>query len=221
MSDSDPKTVEIQDKILKENEALASENRELYLENDLHGVFNLISSPGAGKTALLEQVIPRLEACGIIEGDVATDRDAERIHSLGVPVLQVNTMGACHLDANMVAQALPEFPLSEPDYLFIENVGNLVCPTGYDLGEDHKIVVISLPEGEDKAAKYPAIFRRASLCVVNKMDLEPHCDVDVDKLEEDVLDVNPDLELCRVSCETGEGIDNLIEKIKNFSPRQQ
>ncbi len=220
MSESEPKTVEIQDRILKKNEQLSEENRELYSDNDIFGVFNLISSPGTGKTSLLEQIVPRLENCGIIEGDVATSRDAERIHSLGAPVLQVNTMGACHLDANMVAQALPDFPLAEVDYLFIENVGNLVCPTGYNLGEDHKIVIISLPEGEDKAAKYPAIFRKATLCVINKMDLQPHCGVDLEKMEEDILDVNPDLDLCRVSCKTGEGIDNLIEVIKSLSPRR-
>lgn len=218
MEEDKPETIKIENRILKKNEKLAAENRELYDEAGLKGVFNLIGSPGAGKTSVLEQVVPELEDCGIIEGDIATARDAERIHQLSVPVLQINTEGACHLDANMVAQALPDFPLQQVDYLFVENVGNLVCPTGYDLGEDHKIVVLSLPEGEDKAAKYPAIFRAASLCVVNKIDLEPHCRVDVEKMESDILDVNPEMDLCRVSCETGEGVEALVEKLGSLSP---
>ncbi len=219
MVDDAPKRIEIQDRILKENEELAEENKNLYRGHDIKGVFNLIGSPGAGKTSLLESIIPRLEKAGIIEGDIATARDAERVHALSVPVLQINTMGACHLDANMLAQVLPDFPLPEVNYLFIENVGNLVCPTGYDLGEDHKVVVLSLPEGEDKAAKYPAIFRASTLCVLNKLDLEPHCGVDVELLEEDIRDVNPDLDICRVSCESGQGIDELVEKLKQLSRR--
>ena len=209
-------TVEINEKVMASNDELARQNRERFKKAGIKKSFNLIGSPGAGKTALLEQVVPRLDNCAIIEGDIATARDAQRIHRLGGRVVQITTRGACHLDAGMVSQVFPDFSLQDTDYLFIENVGNLVCPTGYDLGEDHKIVVISLPEGEDKAAKYPAIFRKATLCVINKTDLGPYCGVEADKLQEDILSVNPEIAVQRVSCETGEGIDDLIAKLKKI-----
>jgi hydrogenase nickel incorporation protein HypB len=214
MSEGKPKIVEVGEKVLKANDEVAAELRQSYSDADLKGVFNLISSPGAGKTSLLENIVPRLENPAIIEGDIATSRDAERIYKLTDRVVQITTQGACHLDARMVSGVFPDFSLEGVDYLFIENVGNLVCPTGYDLGEDHKIAVISLPEGEDKAAKYPGIFREATICVVNKIDLEPYCGVDIDRLEEDILNVNPKLKMFRVSCETGEGIDELVDEIK-------
>ncbi|MFP4686563.1 MAG: hydrogenase nickel incorporation protein HypB [bacterium] len=215
MSKKKLRTVEVGEKVLKANEEVAAQLRSLYRENELKGVFNLISSPGSGKTSLLENIVPEIENCGIIEGDIATARDAERIYELTDDVVQITTRGACHLDARMVSGVFPDFDLSGIDYLFIENVGNLVCPTGYDLGEDQKIVVISLPEGEDKAAKYPGIFRESAICVINKIDLEPYCDVDIDNLEEDILRVNPNLQLFRVSCKTGEGIVELVEALKS------
>jgi len=199
--------------VLKANDAIAEANARRLAE---HGVraFNLISSPGAGKTTLLERTLehyakPREHPLriGVIEGDVATTRDAERIETFGVPVVQINTRGGCHLDANMVARALDELPLDALDALFIENVGNLVCPVSYKLGEDAVVAVLSIAEGQDKPAKYPALFRRASVMVLNKLDLVPHCDVDVDALVEETHKVNPQLEIVHASCRTGDGLE--------------
>jgi hydrogenase nickel incorporation protein HypB len=195
--------------ILKANEAIAEQNRKKLRESNVVS-FNLIGSPGAGKTSVIEVAIERLKGnyrIGVIEGDIATSRDAERIARLGVETLQINTRGACHLDANMVATALSEFPYQGLDLLFIENVGNLVCPAGYVLGEDAKIVVISVPEGQDKPAKYPLIFRNASLMLLNKMDLVPYCDLDVEAMKKDALGVNPALDVIGISCTTGEGVE--------------
>ncbi len=199
--------------ILKANDAIAEQNRNKFLENNVT-VFNLIGSPGAGKTSVIEVAIERLKdkyRIGVIEGDIATSRDAERIAKLGVETLQINTQGACHLDANMIAWALSEFPYQGLDLLFIENVGNLVCPAGYALGEDAKIVVISVPEGHDKPAKYPLIFRNASLMLVNKIDLLPYCDFDIEAVKEDTHNVNPGLEVIGISCTTGQGADEWAE----------
>jgi hydrogenase nickel incorporation protein HypB len=198
--------------VLKANDAIAEQNRQKFRESNV-AVLNLIGSPGAGKTSVLEAAIEKLKndsRIGVIEGDIATSRDAERIAKLGVETLQINTRGACHLDANMIATALAEFPYRDLDLLFIENVGNLVCPAGYDLGEDAKIVVISVPEGEDKPAKYPVIFRNASLMLLNKMDLLPHCTFDVEAMKQDALGVNPDLDIIGTSCTTGEGVDEWV-----------
>lgn len=195
--------------ILKANEAIAEQNRKKFRERNVV-VFNLIGSPGAGKTSVIEAAIERLKEeyrIGVIEGDIATSRDAERIAKLGVETLQINTRGACHLDANMIAAALCEFPYQALDLLFIENVGNLVCPAGYDLGEDAKVVVISVPEGPDKPAKYPLIFRNASLMLINKTDLAPHCSFDAEAMKQDALGVNPSLDIIGLSCETGEGAE--------------
>jgi len=198
--------------ILKANEAIAEQNRKKFDESNV-AVFNLIGSPGAGKTSVIEVAIERLKEkyrIGVIEGDIATSRDAERIAKLGVETLQINTQGACHLDANMIASALTEFPYQGLDLLFIENVGNLVCPAGYALGEDAKIVVLSVPEGEDKPAKYPVIFRNASLMLLNKIDLLPHCNFDIEAMKQDALDVNPDLGVTGISCTTSEGAEEWV-----------
>jgi hydrogenase nickel incorporation protein HypB len=195
--------------ILKANDAIAEQNRKKFRDSNVV-VFNLIGSPGAGKTSVIEVAIQRLEGAyriGVIEGDIATSRDAERVGKLGVETLQINTRGACHLDANMVATALVEFPYQGLDLLFIENVGNLVCPAGYALGEDAKIVVISVPEGEDKPAKYPLIFRNASLMLLNKMDFQPYCDLDIEAMKKDALGVNPALDVIGISCTTGGGAE--------------
>ncbi len=215
--------IKVVEGVLKANDAIAESNARRLAE---HGVraFNLISSPGAGKTTLLEHTLehytrPRRNGAnrftsrasgwriGVIEGDVATSRDAERIETFGVPVVQINTRGGCHLDANMVARALDELPLDELDALFIENVGNLVCPVGYQLGEEAVVAVLSIAEGQDKPAKYPALFRRAAVMVLNKLDLVPHCDVDVDALVEETRKVNAQLEIIHASCRTGDGLD--------------
>jgi hydrogenase nickel incorporation protein HypB len=198
--------------ILKANEAIAAQNRRKFDEANLV-VLNLIGSPGAGKTSVIEVAIERLKPSyriGVIEGDIATSRDAERIARLGVETLQINTQGACHLDANMIASALSEFRYQGLDLLFIENVGNLVCPAGYALGEDAKIVVISVPEGQDKPAKYPVIFRNASLMLLNKIDLLPHCNFDVQAIKQDALNINPGLDVIGISCTTGEGADEWV-----------
>ncbi len=198
--------------ILKANEAIAEQNRKKFDESGV-AVFNLIGSPGAGKTSVVEVAIERLKETyriGVIEGDIATSRDAERVAKLGVETLQINTRGACHLDANMIASALTEFPYQGLDLLFIENVGNLVCPAGYALGEDAKIVVISVPEGQDKPAKYPVIFRNASLMLLNKIDLVPHCTFDIEAMKQDARDVHPELDMIGISCITGEGADDWV-----------
>lgn len=198
--------------ILKANEAIAEQNHKKFRESHV-AVFNLIGSPGAGKTSVLEVAIEKLKQkyrIGVIEGDIATSRDAERIARLDVETLQINTRGGCHLDANMIAIALEEFPYQGLDLLFIENVGNLVCPAGYALGEDAKIVVISVPEGEDKPAKYPVIFRNASLMLLNKIDLLPHCKFDTESMKQDALGVNPRLDAIEISCTSGQGVDEWV-----------
>jgi hydrogenase nickel incorporation protein HypB len=200
--------------ILKANDAIAEANAQRLAE---HGVraFNFISSPGAGKTTLLERTLEhfrkapgRAPRIGVIEGDIATSRDAERIQVFGAPVVQINTQGGCHLDANMVARALEALPLGELDVVFIENVGNLVCPASYKLGEEAVVVVLSIAEGQDKPAKYPAVFRRAAVMVLNKLDLVPYCDVDPDAVVRDARAINPALDVVRTSCRTGEGLED-------------
>jgi len=203
--------------VLKANDAIAEQNRKKFEESNV-AVFNLIGSPGAGKTSVLGVAIERLKGeyrIGVIEGDIATSRDAERIAKLGVETLQINTRGACHLDANLIASALSEFPYQDLDLLFIENVGNLICPAGYALGEEAKIVVISVPEGQDKPAKYPVIFRNASLMLLNKIDLLPYCDFDIEAMKNDALAVNPDLEVTATSCTTGEGVEEWVTWLRS------
>ena len=202
------KVVTIEQRILKRNSELAEENRRLF---DGHGVFavTLASSPGSGKTSLLEKSLPLLKeevSVGVIEGDVQTDRDARRIESLGVPVVQVVTNGTCHLDAQMVQGALSHLDVGSVELLFIENVGNLVCPASYDLGEHLRIVLSSTTEGEDKPLKYPAMFRKSHALILNKMDLLPHLNYDLKEAEALALKVNPNLELFETSCATGAGI---------------
>lgn len=202
--------------ILKANEDLAEGIRGALREKGIVS-FNLVSSPGSGKTSLLEATIPRLlpsVKVAVVEGDVATARDAERINSLGVPVVQIETGGACHLDANMVRKALGELPLGEIALLFIENVGNLVCPANYDLGERHRVVVMSVAEGEDKPLKYPGIFHEVSAVVLNKTDLLPLCDVEVEKVSSAVSRLSPDARFFPLSCKTGEGLDVWLDWLR-------
>jgi len=173
-------------------------------------VTNLISSPGSGKTTLLEATVRRIKeqyVLAVIEGDVATERDADRLRALGVPAHQILTGGACHLDARQVESALEEARLLPVDILFIENVGNLICPTTYDLGEDFKVAVLSVSEGDDKPFKYPAIFARAEVTVVSKIDLLPHLPFDVEAVEQQLRSLNPSGVILRTSSTTGEGID--------------
>ena len=195
--------------VLTNNNMAAQFNRELFM-NSKTLVINLMSSPGAGKTTLLEETVKALShkyRIGVIEGDLATEKDAERIRQHGAKAVQINTHGGCHLDARMIAATLPEFDLDEFDILFIENVGNLVCPSGYDLGQHHKVAVLSVPEGNDKIPKYPQMFMRTELVLLNKVDLLPYLDFDVDMAIEDLKGINPESQLLQLSATTQQGMD--------------
>jgi hydrogenase nickel incorporation protein HypB len=195
--------------ILARNDRLAAGNRLLLSRKGVF-VLNLVSSPGSGKTTLLERTLrdmsPKLR-CAVIEGDQQTDNDAVRIAATGVPVHQINTGAGCHLDAHMIGHSLEHFDLDNLDILFIENVGNLVCPASFDLGEDHKVVVLSVTEGEDKPLKYPQMFHAADLMLLNKIDLLPHLDFDLEKCEDFARRVKPDATIFSLSARTGEGLD--------------
>lgn len=200
--------VTIERKVLEKNDALAEHNRRVL---SLRGIFaiNLVSSPGAGKTSLLERTIEQLRdtvRMAVVEGDVQTDLDAQRVAKYGVPVVQIVTNGGCHLEARLVQDALAQLDLTSTDVLVIENVGNLVCPANFDLGEAMKVVVLSTTEGDDKPLKYPAMFQRASVLVINKVDLVPYTNADVAVMRANALSVNPDLTIFETSCRTGQGI---------------
>ncbi|MFB3776281.1 MAG: hydrogenase nickel incorporation protein HypB [Bryobacteraceae bacterium] len=209
------KVFTLEQRILKRNSEVADENRRLF---DAHGVYavSLASSPGSGKTSLLEKSLAFLReevSVGVIEGDVQTDRDARRIESLGVPVVQVVTNGTCHLDAQMVQGALTQLEIGKVELLFIENVGNLVCPASYDLGEHLRVVLASTTEGEDKPLKYPAMFRRSQALVMNKIDLLPYLPYDLQEAKALALRVNPSLEIFETSCTTSSGISEFCRWI--------
>ena len=195
--------------ILKKNEDIAQENREIFNQNDVYTI-NLMSSPGSGKTSLLERTIGSLKnevKIGVVEGDLQTNKDAQRIEKYGIPVVQINTKGACHLDAKMVDKVLGFFNFQEINLLVIENVGNLVCPASFDLGEDERVVMVSIPEGDDKPIKYPVMFRKAKVLLVNKIDLLPYTNFNMSKIKEDALNINPNLKIFEISCQTGEGLE--------------
>jgi hydrogenase nickel incorporation protein HypB len=201
--------VKVVTNILKANARIADENRRLLHEAGVRTV-NVMSSPGAGKTTLLARTIRDLGGrirFGVIEGDIQGTHDAEVISALGVPVVQINTGGGCHLDANMVNSVLADLPLPELDLLVIENVGNLVCPADFDLGEDAKVMLLSVAEGDDKPLKYPAMFRSSAALLVTKTDLAPHLDVSLEKIRRDASGLNPALEILEVSSRTGAGLE--------------
>jgi hydrogenase nickel incorporation protein HypB len=203
------KTITVETDILAKNNRLARENRNLFFRKGVF-VLNLVSSPGSGKTTILERTLRDLTGrlrFAVIEGDQQTDNDAVRIAATGVPVKQVNTGSGCHLDAHMIMHTVDSFDLDNLDLLLIENVGNLVCPAEFDLGEHHKVVVLSVTEGEDKPLKYPAMFHNADVMLLNKIDLLPHVDFDADKCREMARRVNPDILIFDVSSKTGEGMD--------------
>lgn len=209
--------VSLGEDVLVDNNTAAAFNREQFLKNKIL-VINLMSSPGAGKTTLLQKTVDRLSGefrVAVIEGDLATDIDANRIREAGAQAVQINTGGGCHLDARMIAKTLPQFDLEKIDILFIENVGNLVCPSGYDLGQNHKIAILSVPEGNDKIPKYPVMFRRTEMAILNKIDLLPYLDFDVEQAIEDLKGINPDSSLMMVSSKTDEGIDQWINWIRS------
>jgi hydrogenase nickel incorporation protein HypB len=206
--------------ILEANERIAQENRAIFDEKNLV-VFNLMSSPGAGKTSLLEKTIGALKdelRMGVIEGDIQSSQDAERIAATGIPAVQINTGGACHLDGNMIRDTFNEFDFDALDLLVVENVGNLVCPAEFKVGEDFKAMILSVAEGDDKPAKYPLMFHESEVLLVNKIDLLPYVDCSVEKIREEALKVNPGLSIFEISCKTGEGLgawyDWLREKVK-------
>jgi len=195
--------------ILKANENIAQKNREIFNENKVYAI-NLMSSPGSGKTSLLERTLKALKdelRIAVIEGDLQTTKDAQRIERYNIPVVQINTEGACHLDANMVDSVLQSFNFKEIDLFVIENVGNLVCPASFELGEDDKVVMVSIPEGDDKPIKYPVMFRKAKVLLVNKIDLLPYTNFNMSKIKEDALNINPNLKIFEISCLTGEGLE--------------
>ncbi|TGU71304.1 hydrogenase nickel incorporation protein HypB [Geomonas terrae] len=210
------KKVVIETDILAKNNRMAAGNRELFRAKGLF-VLNLVSSPGSGKTTILERSLKDLAGscrCAVVEGDQQTDNDAVRIAATGVPVKQVNTGAGCHLDAHMVLHAVEHFDMDNLDLLLIENVGNLVCPASFDLGEHHKVVVLSVTEGEDKPLKYPQMFHAADIMLLNKVDLLPHLDFDVEKCKEMARRVSPGIRIFEVSSRTGEGMDQWYAWLK-------
>jgi len=200
--------ITIERKVLEKNDEIARQNRLLF---EKHGIFaiNVVSSPGAGKTSLLERTLEHFGGhvgVAVIEGDVQTDLDAQRVAKYNVPAVQIVTRGGCHLEANLVHDALRNFDLTNVKLLIIENVGNLVCPSNYDLGEAMKVVVASTTEGDDKPLKYPAMFRNSSVLVINKIDLLPYLNCNIGTLRANALQINPSLNVFETSCTTGAGI---------------
>jgi len=201
--------VPLERKVLSENDRIAGELRERFAQRGIL-VLNFISSPGSGKTALLERTLegfPKGTRVAVLTGDIQTDNDAQRLSRYGFPVRQITTAGACHLDARMIERGLEGWDLDQIDLLLIENVGNLVCPTSYDLGERAKIVVLSVTEGEDKPLKYPGIFYKAELMILNKIDLLPYVPFKAELARECANRVHPGIEILEVSCTTGAGLD--------------
>jgi hydrogenase nickel incorporation protein HypB len=196
--------------ILDANSRIAQENRKLFDSNGL-AVINLMSSPGAGKTTLLEQMGNHLQgklSIGVIEGDIQTTLDAERVAAAGLQAVQIETDGACHLDANMIQNALADLDLGDLDLLVVENVGNLVCPAEFDVGEGHKVMMLSVTEGDDKPFKYPLMFKESRVLLISKIDLLPHLRCDVEKIKEAARSINPDLIIFEISSYTGQGLDD-------------
>lgn len=211
--------IAVQEKVLNENQRLAAELRQKFAE---HGIFvlNFISSPGSGKTSLLECTLAALPGnahVAVLTGDIQTENDADRLARAGFPARQITTGGTCHLDARMIDRALEGWELQDLDVLFIENVGNLVCPSSYDLGEHAKIVLFSVTEGEDKPLKYPSIFSKAELCIINKIDLLPYLNFDIGLARENVRKMHPAADIIEVSCKTGEGLHEWLRWIETRS----
>ncbi|MBP1600870.1 MAG: hydrogenase accessory protein HypB [Acidobacteria bacterium] len=213
--------ITIERKVLEKNDEIARLNRALI---EGHGLFsiNIVSSPGAGKTSILERTIERLRGSvriAVIEGDVQTDFDAQRVARYGVPAIQIVTHGGCHLEAKLVQDALARLDLKELDLLVIENVGNLVCPANYDLGEALKVVVLSTTEGDDKPLKYPVMFRNASVLIINKTDLLPYVSCDLETVRRNALQINPQLRIFETSCTTQTGIPEWCRWLEERSRR--
>jgi hydrogenase nickel incorporation protein HypB len=211
--------VTIAQNILAPNETIAAEIRQTLAARQMRAL-NIMSSPGAGKTTLLERTIERLRdqlIIGVIEGDIETSADSERIEAAGAATVQINTRGACHLEAHMIRDALAEIDLTRLDLLVIENIGNLVCPAAWQLGEDLRVVVMSVTEGDDKPAKYPHMFAVSQVLILNKLDLLPHVDYDLARVKRQVLAINPYLRIFEMSCRTGTGLDAWCEWLIEFA----
>ncbi len=216
------KEIVLEQDILQKNNLLAERNRGYFEGRNIMAI-NLVSSPGSGKTSLLEKTITKLKEeipFYIIEGDQQTLNDANRIMATGAPVVQINTGSGCHLDASMVNRALKELDVSEDAVLMIENVGNLVCPAMFDLGEAHRVVIISVTEGDDKPIKYPDMFRSSDICIINKTDLLPYVDFDIEKAKDYALRVNHHLKFFELSAKSGEGMDAWFTWLKESIKKQ-
>ena len=204
--------VPVEKKVLNENQQIAEKLRARFRDNNVLCV-NLISSPGAGKTSLLERTLQSMDRntrVAVLTGDIQTENDADRLKRFGFPVRQITTGGTCHLDARMIEKGLEGWSLADLDILFIENVGNLVCPSSYDLGEEAKIVVLSTAEGEDKPLKYPSIFFKSELMILNKIDLLPYVSFDLQQARQNARRVHPEMEIVEVSCTTGNGLSQWL-----------
>lgn len=202
--------------ILSANDQIAEKNRGLLDKNNVFTV-NIMSSPGAGKTSLILETLKRLKGktrIGVIEGDVSSSMDAEAVGKEGAPVIQINTGGGCHLDANMVQNALDNIPLPDIDLLFIENVGNLICPAGFALGDHKRAIVSSDPEGDDKPFKYPLMFHEADIVLLNKIDLLPYVKFDLKAFSQAIKSINEKLEIIPISCTTGQGIEEWVSWLR-------
>ena len=210
---SQSRMVQIEQSILSKNDQYAAKNRAIFASQQILAL-NLVSSPGSGKTSLLTKTLEILSSkidCAVIEGDQETANDAERIRETGVQAIQINTGKGCHLDAHMVGHAFESFAFKDQGLLFIENVGNLVCPAGFDLGEAHKVAILSVTEGEDKPLKYPDMFHASDLMLLNKADLLPHLDFDVEACMANARKVNPNIEIIQCSARTGEGMEQWLQ----------
>ena len=205
--------IQVVKNVLDANDRIAQENRVLFDAKGIY-VINLMSAPGAGKTSLVEKTILALkDRCriGVIEGDIQDTCDADRVAKLGIPAVQINTGGSCHLDANMVREALGALDLDSLDLLIVENVGNLVCPAEFKVGENAKVMLLSTPEGADKPAKYPLMFQESSVMLINKIDLLPYVEFDREKAKRDALALNRNLKIFEVSCRTSQGLERWFD----------
>ena len=212
----------IERKVLEKNDVVAEQNRKLFAKNNIF-VINLVSSPGSGKTSLLERTLEYLSTSlrvAVVEGDVQTDFDAQRIAKYNVPVVQIVTNGGCHLEAKLVQNAIANFSIGTIDLLVIENVGNLVCPANYDLGEAMKVVVVSTTEGDDKPLKYPGMFHNASVMIVNKIDLVPYVNSNPEVIKKNALQINPALTIFETSCTTNKGIPEWCEWLRSQTKKR-
>jgi hydrogenase nickel incorporation protein HypB len=208
--------------ILEWNEDHSSQIKKNLSEKGV-AMINVMGSPGAGKTSLITALIERLRdtyRIGVIEGDIAGKIDAETIASMGIPVVQLNTDGACHIEAMSIEHILPDFDLDQLDLLFVENIGNLVCPAEFNIGESARLAILSIPEGDDKVAKYPLLFATTDALALNKYDMLPYFDFDPIRVENDARDVNPDVEIYPVSSRTGDGMDALVDWVKSIVERK-